>query len=91
MFNQTKTDTMNWIYNTLPDTHRYVLVAFRAPELLETENVQYTVASLDRRKEAFVLSDQYEVIAWTDFPRISKDANGEAVTHSWLTVEGLKS
>ena len=81
---------MNWIYNTLPDTHRYVLVAFRATELLETQNVQYTVASLDRRKEAFVLPDQYEVIAWTDFPRISKDANGEAVTHSWLTVEGLK-
>ena len=82
---------MNWIYNGLPNTHRYVLVAFRAPEILETQNVQYTVASLDSRKEAFVLPDQYEVIAWTDFPRISKDANGEAVTHSWLTVEGLKS
>lgn len=73
----------------MPNTNRQVLVAFRAEELLATENVQYTTASLDG-KGRFLLPDSYEVIAWMDFPRCTKDADGNALTHHWLNVEGLK-
>jgi len=81
---------MNWIYKGKPDTPREVLVAFRAPELLETSNMQYTVAKLVRENGDWLLPEQYEVIAWMDFERVNKDANGNALSHHWLSIEGLK-
>ena len=81
---------MNWIYNGLPETHREVMIAFRAPSLLKHNNVKYTIASLDIRKSGFVIPDSYELIAWADFPRCNKDEQGQALTHHWLNVEGLK-
>ena len=80
---------MNWIYNAIPNTDREVLVAFRAPETLETENVQYTLTSRDG-KGNFLVPDSWKVIAWMDFPRCTKDADGKSLTHHWLNVEGLK-
>lgn len=82
---------MNWIYKGKPDTTRDVMVAFRATELLETDNMQYTVARLNYdKKGGWLLPDDYEVIAWADFPRVNKDANGNALSHHWLSIEGLK-
>jgi hypothetical protein len=80
---------MNWIYNGLPDTGRYVMVAFRAPELLGHSNVNYTLTTLSLYG-GFIVPDQYEVIAWADFPRVNKDADGNALSHHWLSVKGLK-
>jgi hypothetical protein len=81
---------MNWIYNGKPDTTREVMVAFRAPNLLDTSNMHYTVAKLVRENGDWLLPDQYEVIAWADFPRVNKDADGNALSHHWLGIEGLK-
>ena len=82
---------MNWIYKGKPDTTREVIVAFRAPKLLDTDNMQYTVASVNhRRPDEWGLPGAYEVVAWADFPRLHKDAEGNALTHHWLTVEGLQ-
>lgn len=81
---------MNWIYKGKPDTTREVMVAFRAPKLLDTDNMQYTVASLTKHNGGWLLPDHYEVIAWADFERVNKDADGNSLTHHWLTVEGLE-
>ena len=81
---------MNWIYNGLPNTGRQVIVAFRAPELLGHWNVNYTLTSTSRHTNGFIVPDSYEVIAWADFPRLKKDAEGNTLLHNWLTVEGLK-
>lgn len=80
---------MNWIYNAMPNTSRQVIVAFRAPDDLETENVQYVLTSTDG-KGKFLVPDSWKVIAWSDFPRCTKDTDGNALTHHWLNVEGLK-
>lgn len=73
----------------MPNTNRQVLVAFRAPDALETENVQYTISSTNGKK-SFLIPDSWEVIAWADFPRCTKDKDGNSLTHHWLNVEGLK-
>jgi len=81
---------MNWIYNGLPDTGRQVMVAFRAPELLGHSNVNYTLTTISRHTNGFIVPDCYEVIAWADFERVNKDADGNALTHHWMGIEGLK-
>jgi len=81
---------MNWIYNSIPNTNREVLVAFRATELLNSDNVRYTLSTLDSSGKRFLLPDSYEIIGWADFTRCTKDASGNALTHHYLNVEGLK-
>jgi hypothetical protein len=81
---------MNWIYNGLPDTGRLVIVASRAPKLLGHDNVIYTLTSMSRHSGNLILPDSYELIAWADFPRCMKDANGIGQPHHWMDIEGLK-
>lgn len=79
---------MNWIYNGLPDTDREVLVAFSTPDY---EHVAYIVSRRGITKgDEWSLPNHWKVLAWADFPRLNKDADGNALTHHWLNVEGLK-
>lgn len=81
---------MNWIYNGLPDTDREVFIAYRAQDISGV-NINYMTCRLSYvDKGSWMLPDKYEVLAWADYPRLSKDADGNAVTHHWLDVEGLK-
>jgi len=79
---------MNWIYNGMPDTDREVIIAFLTPD---REYVGYNVARRAMfKKDKWGVPDTWTVLAWADFPRLNKDADGNAVTHHWLDVEGLK-
>lgn len=92
-FNYTKPYAMNWIYNSMPDTTREVLVALlMAAESDPTQNVRYIISSTsEHAKNGWSsIPDHWKVLAWADFPRLKKDADGKTMTHHWITIEGLK-
>jgi hypothetical protein len=84
---------MNWIYNSMPDTTREVMVAFlMTPESDKEQNVHYLFTSTSRHAKNgwSAIPDEWTVLAWADFPRLKNDAAGKTITHHWITIEGLK-
>lgn len=79
---------MNWIYNTLPDTPRDVLACIRTKD--DGGRVFYERTNLNLDRTALLLPDDWELIAWADFPRCRFDKDGKPLAHWAITVEGLK-
>lgn len=82
---------MKWNYNNVPNTSREVLVAFRTNNGIMPEwdkHVHYTTGQYDKEL-GWSIPKHWELLAWSDYDRLTVDAEGNRTEHNELDVVGL--